>query len=77
MRNFTEKDVENYLEYVYENMFDKEQYEVEIKGRCHMCGVPLNETKTAEGLVSEFCCADCVEGFVEQFEELESENFYK
>lgn len=67
MRSFTEKDVDNYLEYVYENLFDKEFYELEIKGNCHMCGVPLSESKPVEGLVSEFCCDDCVEEFVKEW----------
>lgn len=76
MRTFTEKDIANYWKFVYENLFDKELAHLELDGRCHTCGLLLSETELPEGVVSEVCCNNCLGSFVEQFEELESENFY-
>lgn len=70
MRNFTKQDIEKYWEYVYENLFDKEQANEEIRGHCHICGEILNQVELPSGPVSEICCLNCLEYFNEQFEEI-------
>jgi len=77
MRIFTENDSKKYLKYSREYVFDEEYYDLEIKGHCHMCGVFLSETKLPKGLESEFCCENCLEMFIESFEELEELGEFK
>jgi len=72
MRDFSKQDIANYWEYVYENLFEKEQANEEIRGYCHICGETLNKVELPSGPVSEVCCLNCLQFFNEQFEELES-----
>jgi len=67
MRTFSEKEIENYMKYVDENIIDLE----EIIGRCFMCGQKLDEVELPNGPEKKVTCKECRDFFVEQFEEAE------
>ncbi|MFL4616628.1 hypothetical protein [Staphylococcus borealis] len=70
MPNFSEKEIEKYIEYVNEYMIDIN----EVKGLCHICGEPLKDLKLPEGPEKQVVCLDDLDVFIETFEELEKEN---
>lgn len=66
MRTFSEREIEDYLEYMDKNIIDLE----EILGRCFTCGSPLDTVKLPDGPEKKVVCLGCRDSFVEQFEEL-------
>ncbi|WP_373747908.1 hypothetical protein [Kaistella sp.] len=66
MRTFTEKQIEEYINYTDENVISKE----EVLGQCFMCGRPLKEVDLPEGPERKVVCLKDRDFFVEQYEEL-------
>ncbi|MGC7597695.1 hypothetical protein ACP2X0_10920 [Staphylococcus epidermidis] len=70
MRNFSEKEIEKYIQFVDENMIDIS----EIQGQCHMCGKTLKDLKLPKGPEKKVVCLNDLNIFIETIEELEEEN---
>ena len=66
MREFSESDVEKYLEYTDQNVIQTK----ELLGQCFICGIKLSETETPEGPEKRVVCLKDRDYFVEGFEEL-------
>lgn len=73
--NFSEKELEMYLNFVYDQQFTKEEYEKEIKGHCHICGEHLNTINEPKETINEVCCNKdtCIEFFLEQLEDIKND----
>lgn len=66
MREFSEKDIEKYMNFVSENVLELD----EIRGRCFQCGELLSDLQLPEGPEKKVVCLRNREDFVEEFEGL-------
>lgn len=69
MRQFKKEEVEEYLEYINENVVSLQ----EVLGQCFICGLPLDEVELPEGPENRIVCLIDRNSFVEDFESYESE----
>lgn len=69
MRNFSELDVERWIENQDKNVLPKEEF----LGRCFACGEYLAELELPEGPEKKVVCLKDRDYFVENFEESEEE----
>ena len=66
MKQFTETDIEKWIDYTDENVLPKEEF----LGRCYVCGEFLDKTDLPEGPEKQIVCLKDREFFVEGFAEL-------
>lgn len=71
MRQFTNEEIEDYLEYTNEKIIPLE----EILGNCLICGVPLDKLELPEGPEKKVVCLKDRDYFVEDFGSYESEGY--
>lgn len=69
MRNFSENDVERFINHQDENVLPKEEF----LGRCFACGAFLVEVELPEGPEKKVVCLKDRDFFVERFEESEED----
>lgn len=69
MRQFKKEEVEEYLEYINENVISLQ----EVLGQCFICGLPLDEVELPKGPEKKIVCLKDRDSFVEDFESYESE----
>lgn len=69
MRQFTKKEIEDYLEFTNENIIPLQ----EILGQCFVCGLSLDEVELPEGPEKKVVCLKDRDYFVESFESFEHE----
>ena len=67
MRNFSELDVERFINHQDENVLPKEEF----LGRCFACGRHLDEIELPEGPEKKVVCAKDRDYFVDTFADLE------
>lgn len=67
MREFTEEEIEKWIDYTDKNGLPKEEF----LGRCHQCGDFLVNLELPEGPEKKIVCLKDRENFVSNFEELE------
>lgn len=70
-RKFNENDIEKYIKHVDENLVEIG----ELEGHCHMCGKILDEIDLPEGSEKKVACLNCLYLFIEQYEELEEDEW--
>lgn len=70
-KKFNENDIEKYIKFVDENMIEIG----EIEGHCHSCGKLLDEIDLPEGPEKKVVCLNCLDWFIEQYEELEEDEW--
>lgn len=66
MREFTEEEIEKWIDYTDKNVLPKEEF----LGRCHQCGEFLVNLELPEGPEKKIVCLKDRENFVSDFEEL-------
>ena len=66
MREFTEEEIEKWIDYTDKNVLPKEEF----LGRCHQCGDFLVNLELPEGPEKKIVCLKDLEKFVSDFEEL-------
>ena len=69
MRNFSELDVERFINHQDENVLPKEEF----LGQCFACGAYLDKVELPEGPEKKVVCLKDRDFFVERFEESEEE----
>lgn len=66
MRQFSEIEIEKWIDYTDENVLSKEEF----AGRCYVCGESLDTLELPEGPEKQIVCLEHREYFVGEFEEL-------
>lgn len=69
MRNFSELEIEKWLDVMDENVLERE----ELLGRCFACGKELAVVELPDGPEKKVVCLNHRDHFVENFEEWEEE----
>ncbi|MGD6770787.1 SAP domain-containing protein [Staphylococcus arlettae] len=70
-KKFNENDIEKYIKFVDENMIEIG----ELEGHCHSCGKLLDEIDLPEGPEKKVVCLNCLDWFIERYEELEEDEW--
>lgn len=70
-KKLNENDIAKYIKFVDENMIEIS----EIEGHCHACGKLLDEIDLPEGPEKKVVCLNCLDWFIDQYEELEEDEW--